>query len=163
MTLVAIAVVFCSLFVLAFMTKRRYGVLAMALAAGVDLAQNASGYVGDFLLANDVQFQPLGARIAAIILVTIAPAVIMLISGPTYRSKRAALVSSLAFAVLGTLLLIGPLTATWPATDSKTRDLIATIIAQRNTLVMIGLLAAIIDTFTIHNVSPRKHAKSEKH
>ncbi|MFZ1812098.1 MAG: hypothetical protein WAU02_01065 [Candidatus Saccharimonadales bacterium] len=163
MILVVVGIVFAALFVVAFMTKRRYGVLAMALAAGSVLSTTAGRIVADSFSANAITFEPYDTDVVVMVLLTLAPVMTMFISGPTYHSKRAALVGAMAIGVVSVCLLLGPLVATWPADSAVSRDVVNMLGKWRNPLIMVGLVAAIIDTFTIHNVTPRKHAKSEKH
>lgn len=163
MILVVMGIVFASLFVLAFMTKRRFGVLAMALAAGTVLSTNAAQIVADYFDNHGVTFDPYDTDVVVMVMLTLAPALVMLVSGPTYHSKRAALIGAIAIGAMSVLLLLGPLVAMWPADNTSSRDLVAQLANWRSPLIMAGLVVAIIDTFAIHNVSPRKRAKSDKH
>lgn len=97
------------LFALAFFTKRRFGVLGLALVAG---AMVSSLWVADltpvvaqagFMLVKP----PLESVVAASL--TLLPAVLLLMSGPSYRLGWQRVVGALLFAVLAAVLLLEPL------------------------------------------------------
>lgn len=162
MTLVIILAILIILFGLAFVTRRRFGVLGLALAAGVVLAQNATKYVSDFFEQNNILVTPLSYDSAATVCIILLPAIILLIGGPVYHSKKAALVGAFGFALLGTLFLLGPLTTALPAEDRSMRSALVTLSQWQNAIVVVALLLALIDTFMVHGAVARHH-KSIKH
>ena len=111
MTLIVILVVAIALFGIAFVTRRRFGILGLALASGVVLAQSATSYVGDFLEQQGLPVAPLSYNDTATIILIMIPSFILLAGGPTYSSKKMALVGAFGYALLGTFFLLGPLTA----------------------------------------------------
>lgn len=162
MTLVIILVILLALFGLAFFTKRRFGVLGLALAAGVVLAQSASGYLSGFLEQNNVPVAPLDYDSTAVIAIILAPAFLLLMGGPIYHSKKAAFIGAVGFALLGTFFILGPLTTALPADDQSIRSALVMISQWQNSIVISALLAALVDTFMVHGVVARHH-KSSKH
>lgn len=97
------------LFTLAFFTKRRFGVLGMALAAGAMLS---TLWVGDLtpIIARAgiiIVKPPLGSVVSAGLI--LAPALILLASGPTYKTMRQRIIGATAFAILAISLLLEPL------------------------------------------------------
>jgi hypothetical protein len=97
------------LFALAFFTKRRFGVLGLALVAG---AMVSSLWVADltpvvaqagFVLVKP----PLESVVAASL--TLLPALLLLMSGPSYRAGWQRIMGALLFAVLAAVLLLEPL------------------------------------------------------
>lgn len=97
------------LFATAFFTKRRFGVLGLALAAGAMLS---TLWVGDLtpIIANAgiiLVKPPLESVVAGGLI--LLPALLLLSSGPTYKSFSQRLVGSAAFAVLAIALLLQPL------------------------------------------------------
>lgn len=102
-------VIIGALFATAFFTKRRFGVLGLALAAGSILS---SLWVGDLtpIIANAgiiLVKPPLESVVSAALI--LLPAVLLLSSGPTYKSMIQRVVGALAFAVLAIALLLEPL------------------------------------------------------
>jgi len=98
MTLIVLITVFVVLYMAAFVTRRRFGVLGLALAAGVVLAQNATTIVAQFLGQQGLIFPQTNATATASILLTIMPALVLLAGGPSYGSKRAAMIGAAGFA-----------------------------------------------------------------
>lgn len=161
MTMVILLAIALSLFVLAFITRRRYGVLGLGLAAGVVLAGNARSFVSDFYEINRVPVSPLTADAAAIVTLVLLPALLLLISGPAYQEKKVAIIGSVGFALLGTILLLGPVTTALPFDDPGMARTMSSIAAQQKTLVAIAIGLAVLDTILLHNTLPRP--KKSKH
>lgn len=157
MTLVIILVILCALFGLAFVTKRRFGVLGLALAAGVVLAQSASHYVGQFFEQQGLPVAPLSYGSAATVLLILLPALLLLMGGPVYRSKKSAFVGALGFALLGTFFLLGPLTTALPADNQTIRSALVVIAQWQNVIVVVALVLALLDTFMVHGAVARHH------
>ncbi|MEO5691432.1 MAG: hypothetical protein ABIQ64_04555 [Candidatus Saccharimonadales bacterium] len=160
MTLIVIVVVAIALFGLAFVTKRRFGVLGLALAAGVVLAQSATNYVSKFIEQQGVSVAPLSYDGTATILLILLPALILLIGGPTYTSKKSALIGALGFALLGTFFLLGPLTTALPTTDAVVRDVLVVVAQSQDIIVIVALVLALLDTVMVHGGLSR-HRKSK--
>ena len=104
--IMVLAVVFGALFGLAFLTKRRLGVLGLALAAGALISEL---WVGDLtpLVAQagiEIIRPPLESVVAAVLLLT--PAALLFISGPTYHGMRGRVIGSLLFALLAIFLML---------------------------------------------------------
>lgn len=161
MTLVILVVIMIILFGLAFVRKRRFGVLGLALAAGVLLSQNAAGFVGSIYQTNLLPVAPLTYEVAASITLILLPALLLLIKGPSYMEKRSAILGAVGFALLGTLLILGPLTTALPTLDSGVKDALDLIAQWQGVLVAVGISAAILDTILLHSAksSGSKHAK----
>ena len=124
--MIAIAVIvliFVVLFVSAFVTRRRFGILGLGLIAGTIIAGLFGEYTS-FLIATYAHwaFTPgkidIPPQTTATIVLTLAPALLLLISGPRYNKGRSALVSSLAFAAVALLLVIGQSVANFGISDA---------------------------------------------
>lgn len=161
MTMVILIAIALSLFALAFVTRRRYGVLGLGLAAGVVLATNAKVFVSDFYEINRVPVAPFSTDAAAIVTLVLLPALLLLISGPSYSDKRLAIAGSAGFALLGTLLLLGPVATALPFNDPGMARTMSSIAAHQKTLVAIAIGLAVLDTILLHNTLPRP--KKSKH
>ncbi len=157
MTLIVIVVVAIALFGLAFVTKRRFGVLGLALAAGVVLAQSATNYVSDFLQQQALPVAPLTYDGTATIILILLPALILLVGGPTYSSKKAAIIGALGFALLGTFFLLGPLTTALPTTDTAVRNVLVVVAQSQDIIVIVALVLALLDTVMVHGGLSRHH------
>lgn len=162
MTLIVILVVALALFGIAFVTRRRFGILGLALAAGVVLAQSATSYVGDFLEQQGLPVAPLSYNDTATIILIMLPSFFLLAGGPTYTTKKMALVGAFGYALLGTFFLLGPLTTALPTDDPSVRNVLVKIAQSQDLIVIIALVLALIDTFMVHGSAGRRY-KSSKH
>lgn len=102
-------ILLASLFALAFFTKRRFGVLGLALATG---AMVSGLWVADLTpivaQAGLVLVKPPLESVVAATLI-LAPALLLLLSGPSYRSSWQRTLGAVLFAVLAAVLLLEPL------------------------------------------------------
>ena len=151
-------VVIALLFTLAYVTKRRFGVLGLALAAGSMLstlwAEKLTPIVRDAGL--DVQNPPL-ITIVSVGLVLL-PAVVLLFSGPSYHDAPRRIIGALLFASLAFALLIEPLGSALVLQDQgkQVYDFFA---ANQVYIVTAGLIIAIIDLLSTHTVGIHKVPK----
>lgn len=95
---------------LAFVLNRRFGVLALALAAGVLLAELwaewLAGVIGGLGVSSVVGL-PNG--VIATIILTVGPLVLLLITGPKGPGKLLRLVSAVLVGMLAAAVLVRPL------------------------------------------------------
>lgn len=106
------------LFVCAYVTKRRFGVLGLALATGYVLSKLWETNITELVTQSGVEFDLISPVTAVTLGMILLPSVVLLFGGPTYKTKRGRLVGSLLYAVLAvvfsldalqyTLVLIGP-------------------------------------------------------
>jgi len=138
------AVTLVVLFALAYFTKRRFGVLGLALAAGAMLSNLWAQQLTPIVKGTgfDIAIPPL-ATVVAVVLVLL-PAVLLLTSGPTYNKKIEQVIGALLFSTLAVALLIEPLgSALVLQGDSKL--VYDWFIEHRVWIVTFGLIAALID------------------
>lgn len=97
------------LFAAAFVSKRRFGVLGLALLAGATLSglwvETVTMIVSGLGLRSTAP--PLETLVEAAII--LFPALLLLLSGPTYRSVPQRVIGALAFTLLALALLLQPL------------------------------------------------------
>jgi len=151
------AVVLLLLFGLAFATKRRFGVLGLALTAGAMLSNLwAAKLTPIFAQAGVVVEHPPLQTIVAIGLVLL-PAVLLLFSGPSYREMPLRVAGALCFAVLATAFLVEPIGNSMVLTG-QSRDVYNFIVTNRVYLVTAGLTIALVDV-----LATRQHRHYKKH
>lgn len=153
MTLVILLVIALGLFGLAFLTKRRYGVLGLGLTAGLVLSQQMSKEVAGFLQYVDFPVEPLAFTTAASVALILGPAFALLIAGPKYKDQHLAIIGSVAFAIYGTMLLLAPLTTNLPLTDSSIQPALSQIALNSPLIITAGVIAAVVDTMYSHGKS----------
>lgn len=159
MTLVIIFVVLVSLTFLAYASKRRFGALGLALCAGLVLSQQIARDASNFLQATDVPVEPLAYQSAASILLILLPSLVLLIAGPQYTVKRSRVIGSLAYGLLATMLLLGPLTVDLPTLDVSVKPVLDMIAANKPALLTVAIVAAVVDMFSANKPQklPKKH------
>lgn len=150
-----------TLFVLAFVAKRRFGVLGLGLAAGVVIAQLWAVSLATYLKSQGSSVEPLSHATVAQVFLTLLPALLLLTAGPKYHDKKGALIGSLLFAVLATLFIISPITRDF-LVEGDTSPFFDFISKWQNVLVAIGVALAIADMLLAHG--PRLHKRGkDKH
>lgn len=152
------SIVLIALFALAFLTKRRFGVLGLALAAGAMLsslwAQTLTPIIAQTGLVVD---RPPLITLVSVTLVLL-PAVLLLFSGPSYRDMPMRLTGAFCFATLALALLIEPLGSALVLTgDSKV--VYDFFVMNRVYIVTAGLILALFDLLTTHTVGRRRSLK----
>jgi hypothetical protein len=153
------AVIILVLFVLSYITKRRFSVLGLALAAGSILstlwAQELTPVVRQ--AGFNVQNPPLITIVS--ILLVLLPAVVLLFSGPSYRDMPRRIIGAVLFASLAFALLIEPLGIALTLEDQG-KMVYDFFVENRVYIITVGLVIAIIDLLSVHT---SKTHKPEKH
>lgn len=153
MTLAVIVAVVVVLFLLGFMSKRRFGTLGLALAAGALLASQLTTWLSAYIKEFDIETGSLTTRAAASIVLTLLPAVLLLFSGPAYTKRIHAVIGAIAFALMGALLIIGPLSIGLPK-DLAAQSTLSFIAQYSDILIAVGILGAVADAWFIHTFKP---------
>lgn len=155
--LVIFLLIVAALFFIAFLTKRRFGVLGLALAAGAMLS---SLWVADLTpvvaQAGLVLVKPPLESVVAVAL-TLLPALLLLTSGPAYHSGMQRFFGAFLFALLATTLLLEPLGSAL-IIEGPGKDVYDFLTTYHVTIVTVCLVAAIIDVIiTKAPKIPSKH------
>jgi hypothetical protein len=154
---VVFLIVIASLFATAFFTKRRFGVLGLALAAGAMLAATWTGDLtpvvasAGFVLVKP----PLQSVVAASLI--LLPAVLLLASGPTYKSMPQRIGGALAFAILAVALLLDTLGSAL-VIEGVGKSVYDYMVEHRALIITAGLVLAIIDVFVTRSPGRAKNA-----
>lgn len=146
-----------TLFAVAYFTKRRFGVLGLALAAGAMLS---TLWVGDLTpiiaQAGFVLIKPPLESVVASLL-TLVPAILLLASGPTYSKMLQRVIGALLFAVFATVLLLEPLGSAL-IIEGTGKDVYDFLVTNRVVLITACLIIAITDIlFAKTPKIPSKH------
>ncbi len=143
--LVAIVVV---LFAVTYITKRRFGVLGLALCAGYLISEMWTADVTPFVRGAgfDLLSPPLSSVVAAFLV--LVPAVLLLFSGPTYSRHWQRLLGAGFFALLATSFILGPLGTALNLDESG--QAIYTFLSDNKTFIITaGIAYAIYDVLTL--------------
>ncbi len=151
-------IIFAALFILCFFMRRRFGVLGLALAAGVIISQSWAEKLTPLIQQQgiDSMAPPLLVIVQAALVV--APAILLLFSGPTYHKKIARIVGSLLFSLLASTFLLSILGG-FMQFDEVSLPIYEAFTEFQQVIIVTCLVVAIIDvlmTQTPHKKRGRK-------
>lgn len=159
MTLTVVVIAAITLFVLSFASKRRYGVLGLALCAGALLHETLSIPLSGILDAYEMQLYDLPNTVTASLLLILVPSLLLLLGGPRYDTKKQAVIGSLGYTALALLLCARPLIGVLDL-DETSRNTAAAIISFDSILIAVAVALAVFDMVLVHRPRigrPRKH------
>jgi hypothetical protein len=156
--IIVFAVIAIALFAAAFFSKRRFGLLGLALTAGATLSaiwQQDAGYVVASLgiIQDDII-----ASAVALSAVVLLPAILLLFHGYSYKSIVLRIIGSLLFTVLALAFLVEPIGFALPLTGLAA-DIYAFISTNKDVIISIGVVLAIVDLFF---TKPASHEKDKR-
>ncbi len=139
-----------ALFATAYFTKRRFGVLGLALAAGAMLSTLWVGALTPIIANAGIILvkPPLESVVGAGLI--LLPAILLLSSGPTYKAFSQRLIGSAAFAILAIALLLQPLGSAL-VIDGIGQPVYAFFLNNRAIIVTICLVLAVLDLLVTKN------------
>lgn len=154
--LLIVAVLALALFALTLITKRRFGVLGLALSAGALLSTLWVGNLTPLIerAGFSLTVPPLSTVVAAGLI--LLPAVLLLTGGPVYHSKHGRLIGSVLFSALAIALLI-PVLGSALVIDATAKPIYDFIVQYRPQIVTIGLVTALLDV-----ILTRSHTSAGK-
>lgn len=146
------------LFIMAFASRRRFGLLGLALAAGSLLATNWSGTLTPFIQRQGVSLiaPPLQVVVEAALI--ILPSLILLFSGPSYNKMWQRVLGGIGFALLGYAFL-APAFNNILTLDQPGLGFYSFMSSYVNLIIVVGLIAAVVDMFLAG--SPKRSKKHE--
>jgi hypothetical protein len=135
-----------ALFVGAFISKRRFGLLGLALTAGATLSTLWSYDAG--LLIAGTGLVPAGpiTNAVALSVVVLLPAIVLLFHGYTYKNIISRVLGALLFTVLALAFLMEPLSFALPLSGS-TADAYNTAASYQSVIISVGVILAVVDLF----------------
>lgn len=149
--------VLVGLFVLAFLTKRRFGVLGLALAAGAMLSSLWAATLTPILEQAGVSLQAPPLLTIVSVSLVLFPAILLLFSGPSYKETTPRLIGATLFATLALALLVEPLGSA-VILVGQSKEVYDFFEKNRVYIVTIGLVAALFDLLATRSPS-QKHVK----
>ena len=137
-------VILLVLFGMAYVTKRRFGVLGLALAAGAMLSELWAEKLTPIVASAGIQVSapPLSTIVA--VLLVLLPAVLLLTSGPVYNKRSERMIGALMFALLAVALLVEPL-GSGLVLEGESLKVYELLFENRVYIVTAGLLVALFD------------------
>jgi len=151
--IVLLSIIGIGLFVLSFISKRRFGLLGLALAAGAILSQIWS-YEAELIVSTSgiVPNGQLTAVIASSVMVLL-PSVILLFHSSKYNSMIPRIIGSLLYSLLALAFLVEPLGKVLDLSD------INQITSVKSLIISVGLVFAIVDLFMTKKSESGKKSK----
>jgi len=155
--IIAFLIIIIALFIAAFITKRRFGLLGLALAAGSILSgiwvYDAGLVAGLFGIPNNFL-----SAFAISALIVLLPAVVLLFHGDTYKTLVGRIIGASLFTLLATAFLIEPLSHVLMP-QGISADIYRWLEANKNLIIGAGLIVAVIDLF----LTKPAHLSSKHH
>ena len=154
-TIGVLAAVFVALFVGSFISKRRFGLLGLALTAGATISTIWSYDAG--LIVSSLGVLPEGPITQAVTLslIVLLPALLLLFHGYAYKNMVSRVLGSLMFAVLGLSFLVEPIGYALPL-EGIGADVFNQINTYKEAIISVGIILAIVDLFF---TKPAHHAE----
>ena len=151
---VIVAVIFAA----AFVSSRRFGPLALALAAGFLLAEWWSSWLGSILDGFGMELDWLPNGVIVVLLLLLAPLFALLASGPKYQKKHMKIVSAAGIAFLAAALLVMPL-GKFMSLDGQALELYKMFAGAWRYIATAGLVLGVVDLFLAHTAPARTSKK----
>lgn len=156
--IIVFLIVIALLFAMMFFTRRRLGVVGLGLAAGAMLSMLWVGDLTPIIASTGVQLvkPPLESVVASGLI--LIPAVLLLLSGPTYKTMVQRVAGAAAFAALAIAFLLEPLGSAL-VIDETGKPVYDFFIQNRTGIITIGLILSVIDLMI---AKTPKHPKDHK-
>lgn len=156
-SLIILIAVVVLLFVGAFISRRRFGLLGLALTAGATISVIWDETAG--LMVSATGLVPEGPITQAVTqsLIVLLPAILLLFHGYTYKNMFSRVVGSLCFAILGIAFLVQPIGYAIPL-DGIGAQVYNQAVAYKDVVISVGVIFAVVDLFF---TKPAKLAEKE--
>ncbi len=147
-----------AVFMIAFVSSRRFGPLALSLAAGFLLSEWWASWLTGLLDGLKLAVNWLPNGVIAALTLTLIPLFALLLGGPRYQRKHEKIVSAVAIAFLTASLLVVPL-GKYVSLDGQALDLYKIFANNWRYIATLGLVCGVIDLFMLHTGrhKPGKH------
>ncbi len=142
--LIVAGVIFGALLLAAYTTKRRLGLLGLALAAGSIFAALWTNDLTPIVAKAGIEIirPPLSSVVASLLI--LLPAVLLFFSGATVKGKLLRLLSSAIFAILAVAFLIEPLGAAL-VVDDTAKPIYELLGQYHGVIITVGLALSVAD------------------
>lgn len=143
---IVFAILAVLLFVGSYISKRRFGLLGLALAAGSILSTIWNYDAG--LVVGAVGIFPAGPVTTAVTLslIVILPAILLLFHGYTYKTVVGQIVGALLFTLLALAFLVEPLGHAF-VLEGTGADIYGWLVDNKDLIISIGMIFAVVDLF----------------
>ena len=158
--IIVLAIIGAVFWGLAFFSKRRFGVLGLALAAGALLSMLWADQMVGIIERSNITLASVSTAGLVSAIMVLAPAALLLFSGPSYINKHGRVAGATLFAVFATVLVVNPLSSML-ILDAAGRSIFQTISGIQPYIVTGGVIMALLDLLAIHTTGG--HSTKGKH
>lgn len=143
------------LFIMAFASRRRFGVLGLGLTAGALLSATWTSVLTPFIEGQGISlsFPPLALIVQTLLI--LGPPLILLFTGPIYTVMWQRVLGALAFAVFGLAFMFSPLSTLVQLSGGGAS--IAFLQPYIQYVIAVGVILAIIDMLFAGFGKSKKH------
>lgn len=150
-------VIIAILFAVTYITRRRFGVLGLALCAGYLLSTMWTADVTPWIEGAGVELlAPPLASVVAATLVLLPPVLLLIFGGPTYNGPFLRLIGAAAFALLATSFLLSPLGSSLSLDDTGMK-IYHLLVQNKSFIITVTITYALYDIITMR--TPKKDKK----
>jgi len=135
-----------ALFAASFFSKRRFGLLGLALTAGATLSSIWSYDAG--LIVSSTGLVPVGplTNAVALSIVVLLPAILLLFHGYSYKGIFPRIIGSLLFTILAIAFLLEPIGFALQL-EGTSAFVYKQALEYKNIIISVGVVLAIVDLF----------------
>ena len=145
-TILVLGAIFALLFAGSFISKRRFGLLGLALTAGATISTIWDYTAG--LMLSSTGLVPNGpiTQAATQSFIVLLPALLLLFHGYSYKNLFARIMGSALFAVLGLAFLVEPIGYVLPL-EGMGAEIYRQIVSYKDVIISVGVVLAVVDLF----------------
>ena len=158
MVILILLAIVLALFVGAFLSKRRFGVLGLGLAAGAIISPIWGDTAGFVVSSTGVVNEGPLVNAIALSLLILLPAVLFMFHGYTYKHIFGRIIGSFLFTLLAVAFLAGPIATTLLLTG-PVGNVYNWVVSNHKLIVSIGVALAVADFL----ISKTAHKSDKKH
>lgn len=156
-----VLVAFFTLYILAYISKRRFGVLGLALAAGYVLSAMWTNLLTHQFTKIGIDLGVLSPATLVTLLITILPSVLLLFGGPVYRTKKSRLIGSLLYAALAVMCCLGAIGHSLVLMQQE-KQLFELLMQYKDIILTVGFALALFDALFTHTILKGGTSRSKK-
>ncbi|NCO10708.1 hypothetical protein GW930_02270 [Candidatus Saccharibacteria bacterium] len=147
-----------ALFLGAYWSKRRFGLLGLALTAGATVSTIWSYNAGLVIASTGLIPDATIANAVTLSIIVLLPAAVLLFHGYRYKTAIGRAIGSFLFTVLALAFLIEPISYALPF-DGVGADIYALFMEYREAIISVGVVVAVADLFFTKPVALRDRKK----
>ncbi len=143
---IVFAILAVALFGVAYVSKRRFGLLGLALATG-SLLSGLWGYDAGLVMSG-IGIFPKGSitTAATLAIIVVLPAILLLFHGYSYKNIVGRIIGSTLFMLLALAFLVQPLGQAF-SLEGVGVNFYQLLANNRDTIISLGLVIAVVDLF----------------